>query len=263
MQLSVDPQNGRVISRSATFVTPLVSAVTQDPAIVQLLNPYRTQLAALLDQKIGTATGLFPRDGITERLQEVAVGNVLADAIRSQYSTQLAFTNSGGIRAPLPSSYAPADTTLRRTSAGYAAGPPYDLVAGDTLAMLPFGNVVVTRTVTGAQLHAMLENSFSALPASNGRFAQISGFKFTYSLSAAIGSRVLSVTFADGRPISADNTTYTLATNDFLNEGGDNYSMLADGSGVTREVMADVLMQYIHSLGVITPIIEGRITQLP
>lgn len=64
--------------------------------------------------------------------------------VRSKASTQLGFTNGGGIRAPLPSSYLPVDTTLRRNTPGYAPGPPFDLVAGDVFETLPFGNSVIS-----------------------------------------------------------------------------------------------------------------------
>lgn len=266
--LTVDPKNGRIVDRTNTFVTPLASAVTPDPAIVALLEPYRAALAVAFDEPIGVATDLFPRGGNIERRGEVAIGNLIADAIRLRYGTQLALTNGGGIRAPLPSSYTPVDTTLRRTAAPYVIGPPFDIVIGDVFAVLPFGNSVVTRTVTGAQLWAALENGVSQINAADcsgtdGRFPQISGFKFTFQCSLPPGSRVLSVAFPDDTPIPADSTTYTFATNDFINNGGDFYAMLADGQGTTREVMFDVVVEYIQNLGTITPTIEGRITKLP
>lgn len=261
-RLVVDSSNGRVISRSVDFVTPVAAAVTPDPAIVALLAPYRAALAAALDRVIGVATGLFPRGGNVERLGEAAIGNLVADAMRLRYNTQLALTNGGGLRAPLPSSYLPADTTLRRTSAGYAPGPPYDLVVGDLYAVLPFGNVIITRMVTGAQLYAALEHSVTPLPLANGRFAQISGFRYTFDSSRPAGSRVLSVELDDGTPIMPDTTTYTLALNDFLNAGGDGYTMFVDGQGVSREVLADVVVAYIEDLGTITPTIEGRIVDM-
>lgn len=266
--LTVDPQNGRIVNRTNTFVTPLSSAVTPDPAIVSMLAPYRAALSAAFDAPIGVATDVFPRGGNIERSGEVAIGNLIADALRLRYGTQLALTNGGGIRAPLPSSYLPADLTLRRNSPGYAPGPPFDLVVGDAFAVLPFGNSVVTRTVTGAQLWAALENGVSQInPATcsgaDGRFPQISGFKFTFQCSLPAGSRVLSVAFPDDTPIPPDGTTYTFATNDFVNAGGDFYTMFVDGQGTTREVMADVVLEYIQGLGTITPTIEGRITKLP
>jgi 5'-nucleotidase len=264
---TVDPENGRIIGRDAEFVTPLSGAVTPDPAIVSMLAPFRTALAAVFDEPIGVATGLFPRGGNVERRQEVAIGNLIADSMRQRYGTQLALTNSGGIRAPLPSSYLPADTSLRRTSPGYAPGPPFDLVIGDIFTVLPFGNSVITRSVTGAQLYAALENGVSRILAdgtgADGRFPQISGFRFTFHYLNPAGSRVTSVSLDDGTPILPDATTYTFATNDFVNLGGDGYTALADGQGVTREVMADVLQAHVEGLGTITPTIDGRITKLP
>ncbi|HVM11246.1 MAG TPA: 5'-nucleotidase C-terminal domain-containing protein [Actinomycetota bacterium] len=260
--LSVNPTSGRVIDASSEFVTPRAASIAPDPAVVQMLRPYRDALVAAMDQPAGVATGVFPRAGNIERLREVALGNLITDAMRETYGTQIAVQNGGGIRAPLPSSYLPADTSLRRTTPGYAAGPPYDLVVGDIYTVLPFGNAVLTRTVTGLQLWSMLEHSVAPIPSSNGRFLQVSGFRFTYDAGLPPGSRVLSVTLDDGTSILPDATTYTLATNNFMNAGGDGYTMLADGQGVTRDLDANVLLEYIRSKGTITPTIEGRITRL-
>jgi 5'-nucleotidase len=193
----------------------------------------------------------------------VPIGNLVADALRLRYGTQLGYTNGGGIRAPLPSSYLPADMTLRRPAAGFAAGPPFDIVVGDVFAMLPFGNAVSTRTITGAQLWKMLEHSVEALPAANGWFGQISGFKFVFDSTRPAGSRVRSVTLDGGAAILADTSRYTLATSDFIALGGDGYIMLAGGDDVTREKMADVVLDHIKSLVTLDPKTEGRITDQP
>lgn len=261
--LTVDPSNGRTISRGNTFVTPLASAVVKDQAIEDMLQPYREELAEKFDRVIGETTGVFPRGGTpaVERTQEVAIGNLVTDSMRWRYGTQLALTNGGGLRDRIPSAYVPQDTTLTRS--GCSTSTPCDVVLGDPFSVLPFGNIVVTRTVTGAQLWAVLEHGIGAMPAANGRFPQISGFKFTYTTANPAGSRVLSVQLPDGTPIPPDATTYTFATNDFTNAGGDGYTMLADGQGTSREVMADVLAAYIEELGTLTPTTAGRITRLP
>ena len=253
VQLTYDRAKRAAQQSSNTFVIPRASEVTPDPAVVALLAPYRTQLAAQLDLKIGVATDLFPRGSNVERLGEVALGDLIADAIRARYGTQLAVENGGTIRSALPSSYAPQDTTLRRPAPGYQPGPPYDVVAGDVYSVLPFGNSVVTRTVSSVQLYAMLENSVSVLPAASGRFLQVSGFSFKYDPSKPAGSRVVSVTLDGGAPILKDATSYTLAVNDFTNEGGDGYTMLADGQGTTRELEAQVVLEAIQKKGTITP----------
>jgi 5'-nucleotidase len=251
--LAVEKGRGTVLASDSAFIQPVASAVTPDPAIEAMLAPYRSQLSAIFDRRIGSATGRFPRDGAIERTGEAAIGNLVADAMRERYGTQLAITNGGGLRSALPSSYLPADTSLDRTDPA-----PYDIVTGDVFTLLPFGNVVLTRTVTGAQLHAALENGVSRMPARDGRYPQIAGFRFTFDSRLPVGSRVVSVTLSDGTPVAPDATTYTLATNDFMNAGGDGYTVLADGMGTSREVMADVVLAYIEAKGTISPLIEGR-----
>lgn len=259
VNVTVDRSTGQVTDRTNTFVEPVTTGVTPDPAVEQVLSTYRKQLAQQLDRKIGVTTDVFARGSNIERLREVALGNLITDALRVRYGTQLAIQNGGSIRSALPSSYTPLDKSLRRPTPGYQPGPPYDIVAGDVYSVLPFGNTVVTRTVTGTQLYAALENSVSALPGSSGRFLQISGFSFTYDVSRPVGSRIVSVTLDGGTPIQRDGTTYTLALTDFTNSGGDEYTMFADGQGVSREPDAQVVLEYIQRLGTITPETGTRI----
>ena len=260
--LHYDRRAGGIVSASSQFIVPLSDAVPPDPKVVELLAPYRAELAEQLDAVIGVATDIFPRGSNIERIREVALGDLTADALRTTYGTQIAFTNGGGLRAALPSSYLPQDTTLRRPAPGYAAGPPYDLVIGDVYSVLPFGNESLTRTVTGAQLWAVLERSVGQAPNSFGGFLQISGFRFTYDSTQPAGARVTSVTLNDGTVVAKDATTYTATTNDFTNAGGDGYVELADGQGVTRNLMANDLLAYITAQGTITPTTDGRIDDL-
>jgi 2',3'-cyclic-nucleotide 2'-phosphodiesterase (5'-nucleotidase family) len=80
-----------------------------------------------------------------------------------------------------------------------------------------------------------------------------------------VPSRVISVTWPDGTPIPADNTVHTLATINFLNQGGDSYRMLLDGQTGENEVLdASVMQAYLDHLGPIpelTPTTDGRITK--
>ncbi|MFP5335804.1 MAG: bifunctional metallophosphatase/5'-nucleotidase [Actinomycetes bacterium] len=260
--LTVRPASGKVLDAGTEFVVPLVQNVTPDSEVDAWLDEIRGELAVLFDRDVADATEVLPRGGNIERLQEVAIGNVTTDALRETYGTQVAFTNGGGLRAPLPSSYAPLDTSLRRPVPGYASGPPFDIVVGDVYAMLPFGNEALTRTVTGAQLWDVLEHSVSSIPSANGKFLQISGFRFTYDATLPPGNRVVSVEFQDGTPIPDDaGVTITAATNNFTNAGGDGYTMLADGQGVTRDLLANVVLGYIDGK-VLSNTVEGRIVRL-
>jgi hypothetical protein len=152
------------------------------------------------ERAMGVVSALFPHTLTLMGTQEMALGDLVAQAMKTRYGTQLAFQNGWGVRSPLPSAYLPANKALRRNAAGYAAGPPYDLVMADITALLPFGNRVVTRTVTGAQLWAALENGFSTYAANNNGFPQIAGFVVTFKAANAPGSRVQSVVLEGGDP---------------------------------------------------------------
>jgi 5'-nucleotidase len=232
-----------------------------------LLAPYRTQLAEKLDDKTSTASGTLPLDG-TERVQESALGDVVADAFLAKYAAagaQVAITNGAGLRDALPSSYAPSDMTLRRPAAGYAAGPPYDLVVGDVYSVLPFGDFLVLRPVTGALLWQVLEQSVFDEPSANNGFLQVAGLEFTYQLSAPAGARVQSVTLDDGTVVTRDDpTTYMLVDTSYLDTGGDDYGMLVETPAATgRDVDAQALLEYLQANPQVTPALAGRITQVP
>jgi 5'-nucleotidase len=295
--LTVQPgKGGGVISKSASFVTPvapvrttaeLIAAQCPDPtlpaparycdsAMLSELIGYRQQLAILLDVKVATTTASFPRGNAFERTQESAQGNLIADGMRWFQGSDIAIMNSGGIRTSLPSSYSPLADFQRPPEAA-----PWDLILGDIYSTLPFANTVLRRDITGAQLWAALENGVSRIAAdgsgADGRFPQISGFKFAFDWSKATGcsgaaavyactpSRVYSVTWLDGTPIPADGTLISIAIPSFVNQGGDSYRVFNDGTpGENEGLDAAVFQSYLNFLGPIpqlTPTTDGRISR--
>jgi 5'-nucleotidase len=239
------------------------SGVAPDAAVEEWLATLRLELAAVFDERLGTAEAELGGGSAGPGRFELPIGNLVADAMRWHTGVQVAFTNRGGIRGALPSSYAPVDRSLRRPGDGYAPGPPYDLVLGDVRTLLPFGNAVVTRTVTGAQLWAICEHSVETLPEGNSWFAQVSGFRFTFSAARPAGSRVVSVTLDDGTRVPADETRLTLATCDFVDQGGDGYAMLTGGDSTAGETMDAVLAAYLRAQGTVAPRVDGRILEVP
>jgi 5'-nucleotidase len=265
-KVEVTIANGSVTS-TATIVTPDGSMVTADPAAAALLAPYRTELAAEFDQPIAVTSGVYPRDGMAERIGEAAIGDLIGDAFFAKYApsgVKLAFMNSGGIRSAIPSSYMPSNMALRRPTQGYAAGPPYDVVLGDIYTVLPFGDFCVVRSVSGATIWAMLEESVFALPQPATAYLQIGGFEFTFSQSAPPGARVQSVSLDDGTPVTDDATLYTIVLPDIISDGTDGFTMLAQPTpSPNQDVEADDLLGYIQSKATLSPALDGRITALP
>jgi 2',3'-cyclic-nucleotide 2'-phosphodiesterase (5'-nucleotidase family) len=214
---------------------------------------------------IGESTVAIPRSDAcgnsAGRTCESRIGDVTTDAMRLTYGTDFAITNSGGLRDALTcpaagggSGFCPAATQ-----------PPYLITRGQVFAVLPFGNVVVTLQVNGAELKAMLENGVSAMPGVNGRFAQVSGLCFTYDISAPAGNRVTGAVHqaADGSctgtPVDLTAaSTYTIAENDFMANGGDGYPNFASRM-VTRNIMDQVLADYVAANTPLSPSIQGRI----
>jgi 2',3'-cyclic-nucleotide 2'-phosphodiesterase (5'-nucleotidase family) len=266
LRVVVDTNTKQVVYQTVDWHRPWNIGVTPDPAIQALINDLNAQLAPIFSTVIGSSTVAVPRadacgrfDG---RLCESRVGNVTTDAMRTTYGTDFAITNSGGLRADLtcPTPDLPSDFCTAFTP------PPYPITRGQVFGVLPFGNVVMTLSVNGAELKTYLENGVSSMPGANGRFPQVSGLCFTYNVSNAVGSRVTGAIrqAADGSctgaPIDLTGTTVvlTLAINDFMANGGDGYPVHISRA-TSRDIMDEVLADYIAANTPISPAIQGRI----
>ncbi len=265
VRLTVDTNTKRVIYKTADFHKPWTIGMEPDPTIQARIDELNAQLGPILGTVIGASMVFVPRTdacgNTAGRTCESRIGNVTTDAMRLTYNTDFAITNSGGLRADLtcPVVDNPADFCPPYTP------PPYLITRGQVLAVLPFGNVVVTLQVNGAELKAMLENGVSSMPAVSGRFPQVSGLCFTYNISAPAGSRVVSAVrqAADGSCTGAavdltSVSTYTLALNDFMAQGGDGYPVVY-GRSTTQDLMDEVVADYIAANSPISPAIQGRI----
>jgi 2',3'-cyclic-nucleotide 2'-phosphodiesterase (5'-nucleotidase family)/predicted AlkP superfamily phosphohydrolase/phosphomutase len=268
LQLVVDPGTKKVIYSTADFHKPWAIGVTPDAAIQAEIDALNTELQPLLGVVVGESTVEVLRSDACGRsdgrLCESKVGNVTTDAMRTAYSSigvEFAITNSGGLRDQLTCPPAGGGTGFCPPS----TPPPYVITRGQVLAVLPFGNVVVTLHLSGAELKAMLENGVSQMPAANGRFAQVSGLCFTYDIEAAAGGRVTGAVrqAADGTCTGAPidltaGSTYMIAENDFMSSGGDSYPNFF-ARHTTQDIMDQVLADYVTANTPISPTIQDRI----
>ncbi len=265
IRLVVDANTKAVVYKTADFHRPWTIGVTPDPAIKATIDDLTAQLAPILGTVIGNSTVEILRSDVCGRVDgrlcESLVGDVATDAMRDAYGADFAITNSGGLR-----------DRLTCPSAGGGTGfcpaftpPPYLITRGQVLAVLPFGNVVVTLEVNGAELKTMLENGVSSMPGANGRFPQVSGLCFAYDIDAAPGSRVTGAVeqAADGTctgsPVDLTAaSTYLIAENDFMVNGGDGYPNFF-ARATTRDIMDQVLADYVTAASPISPTIQARI----
>ena len=265
VRLVIDAKTKRVVYATGDFHRPWNIGMTPAAPIQERIAALNTQLTPILNRPIGASTVAVPRadacGNAAGRLCESRIGNVVADAMRRTYNVDFAITNSGGLRADLtcptrdnPTDFCPAFTP-----------PPHTITRGQVLGVLPFGNVVVTLQINGAELKAMLENGVAAMPGAEGRFPQVSGLCFTYDITRPAGSRVVSAVRSNPDGTCSTNpidltagATYTLAENDFMASGGDRYPNFSSRV-TTREIMDQVVADYLTANNPISPAVQGRI----
>jgi 2',3'-cyclic-nucleotide 2'-phosphodiesterase (5'-nucleotidase family)/predicted AlkP superfamily phosphohydrolase/phosphomutase len=267
VRIFVDTRDKDVVYTTSDFHKPWNIGVTPDPTIQARINQLNADLRPILATVIGESNRAVPRSDscgrVDGRLCESLVGNIVTDALRLTFETDFAITNSGGLRADLtcPTTDSPDDFCPAFTP------PPYPITRGQVLGVLPFGNLVSTVDVSGAELKTYLENGVSAMPGANGRFPQVSGLCFSYDISAPVGSRVIPASVvrqaADGSCTGAavDLTAasmYHIAINDFMAAGGDGYPNVA-ARAHSREIMDQTVADWITANSPLSPAIQGRI----
>jgi len=218
--------------------------VQDDAAIAARVQGYNALLGEKLDRVIGkTSTQLDTRRD-TVRTRESAFANVIVDAMRASVGADVALINGGGIRG---------DTVYE---------PGTELTRKMVLSELPFSNVTVKLEIPGKVLWAVLENGVAKVENIRGQFPHVSGMTYVFDPTQPAGSRIVSVQVGQ-QPLDP-NATYSLATNDYIAEGGDNYDMLKRLKRLigtsAGTLMAASVMHYIEAQGTITPKLEGRIT---
>jgi 5'-nucleotidase len=233
-------------------VPNLQTDVIPDPTVTALIDKYSDLAAPLANQVIGTITTDILRDTPTAA-GESALGDVIADAqLQATASAGLgdavvAFMNPGGIRENF------------LFAASEAMEGDGNVTFGEAFAVQPFTNNLVTMTLTGQQIHDLLEEQFS-----NGNILQVSaGFSYTWNAAGAIGDRVdpADIVIAGGALNLAGD--YRVTVNNFLAGGGDGFSVLTLGTDLlTGEIDLDALVTYFGANSPVAPGPQDRITRL-
>lgn len=218
IDLTIDTRTKDVSAVAANILSTGTGITTaEDPALTDLVAHYDSLSAVPKARVIGTITQAISRTN--NAAGESALGDVIADAQLAATSgattgnAVVTFMNPGGIRADLP----------------FNVGG--QVTYGDAFTVQPFGNSLVTLTLTGAQIKTLLETQFAGC---NGqgtfdRILQVSaGFSYAYTAAAACNSRVTSMTL-NGVAVNPA-AAYRVTVNSFLADGGDAFGVLVQGT---------------------------------
>ena len=239
------------IVTSATGDTMLLDkGVTPDPEVLARIAELAAPIEELMARKVAEVAADVDGSRETCRARECPMGNLVADAMLDRVKGQgatIALQNGGGLRASI------------------GAG---EVSMGDVLAVLPFQNTLSTFNIAGAGIVAALENGVSQVEEGGGRFPQVAGLRFSWDPKVPPNEgRIKQVEVREGEgwvPIDPAKT-YIVATNNFMRNGGDGYSVLLEqgtnaydfGPGL-EEVLASYLAE--HPDYPVAP--QGRVTRL-
>ena len=192
-------------------------AFTADPAVAALVAGYDAMAAPVTGRVVGGLASEISREPLQDPVSgkaqgESALGELVADselAATRKLGAVAAFINSGGVRADL------------------AASP---VTYGDAYKVLPFGNHLVTLSLSGEQLYTLLGEQWGK----NGqpRLLQVSaGLHYDWDdrRSLADGKVVPGSLRIGGRPVRPKRR-YRITVVDFLATGGDGFVVLRDAT---------------------------------
>ena len=232
--------------QSIETVSNLQGGVTPNPEVTALIDKYEALSAPLANSVIGSITGDIVRS--PNLAGESALGDVIADAQLDATDDPgfgdavVAFMNPGGIRD---------DLLFAEISGMEAAG---EVTYGEAFSVQPFGNSLVTMTLTGAQIDTLLEQQFDNPSAGSNRILQVSeGFTYTWDNAAPNGSKVDPTSIMLNGVVVDPAAQYRVTVNSFLADGGDNFAVLVNGTNrLGGEVDLDALVTYF-GLGPVDP----------
>lgn len=212
--------------------------VVPDATLAQLVARYAELARPLAGRVVGHLRAALPRE--PNAAGESPLGRTIADgqlAATRTAGAQIALMNPGGIRAGLE-----LQSVQGEAANGAVGGEGGGAVTyGALFTVQPFANALVTMTLTGAQLHTLLEQQFQGCargfpadrPAGQGvtRILQVSaGFSYAWRADAPACEHVpFDSLRLDGAPIVADQR-YRITVNSFLAAGGDDFMVLREGT---------------------------------
>lgn len=243
--LSIDKKNHQIINIIATNILVDDNKYPADKSMTELIHHYQVQSDQIANRILGQLSGDLPRD--LSHDGDSLLGKVVTDAqlyaasASNQGAAQIALTNSGGIRAPL------------------MAG---QISYNDIYTVQPFSNQLVTKTLTGQQIKNLLEQQWQA---DRTRIMAVShGFYYQWDDSKPMGSKVVASSMKLNNRKLDMQAKYRVVANEFLAEGGDNFTEFTKGTHPIYSSVLDneSLMKYVQKHSPLAVPSDSRIKRI-
>jgi 5'-nucleotidase len=214
-------------------------SVTPSNELLNIVTAYKNLVAPIANVVIGSISKAMPNS--SDSACNSDNGQMLADAqLAATAPTQfggavIAFMNRGGVRA---------DFTFVSSAAGEGDG---NVTYGEAYTVQPFGNSLVTMTVTAQDLKNVLEQQFAGCRGQSALATRMMhssvGFKYTWDGSKTCDSRISNVSLTDkngvidsivdgGGVVLNPTKTYRITVNNFMSTGGDGLTTFLNGKNL-------------------------------
>ncbi|MGB3594945.1 MAG: cell wall-binding repeat-containing protein [Ornithinimicrobium sp.] len=214
-----------VVRDDTTSANNLVLQNVTDPTMDALITKWKDKSDVVGAEVVGTLAEDITGSAGGDRGIETPLANLVADSILygtegpDQGDAEISFTNVGGVRA---------DLLVDQITNGEQPG---EVTYAEAFSVLPFGNILVSIDMTGADIKAVLEQQFD--PTRGRQYLALGvsdGFTYTWDDTQPQGSKVSDMELG-GVPLE-DGTTYRVSTLNFLAEGGDSFTAFTDGTNL-------------------------------
>lgn len=220
----------------------ITKANPADPQLQALIQPYADSVNRSMNDVIGSA-----EITLEKKQPEGTLGNFIVDAMyamaKEKYKepVDIAVMNSGGIRL----------TTI----------PAGNITRGKIFELSPFDNIIVILKITGSQLQEFLNHIARRMqmdrPGNKGAWP-VSGMQFQIKDYRAVNVLI------GGIPMSPSKT-YSMATLDYVANGGDDASMLrgihqSNNGNIFRENLLEYIMAINKTGHKISSSVQNRIS---
>jgi 5'-nucleotidase len=239
MDLTINPNTRDIVSATATnrLVDRTATNVTANASVLSIVNAYNSLVSPIANMVIGSISRDLPAAASDNACNNLS-GDLIADAQLAATApanfggAQIALMNVGGVRQP---------GLLFAQSVGEGDG---NVTFGEAFTNQPFGNSLVTLTLTTQNIKDVLEQQFAGCRGQSATATRImlpsNGFKYTWNGANACDARISNVTLTNGTTtttlvnaagvVQNPAQTYRVTVNNFMADGGDGYTTFLAGT---------------------------------